>query len=57
VAASVREGVDPAGDLHATAEYRRHVAGTLAGRAMLAAHRSATTLDNERNDQNDLRTA
>jgi CO/xanthine dehydrogenase FAD-binding subunit len=57
VAASVREGVDPAGDLHATAEYRRHVAGTLAGRAMLAAHRAATTLDNERNDQNDLRTA
>jgi len=33
----VRRGVDPAADLHATAEYRRDVAGTVVERALAAA--------------------
>jgi aerobic carbon-monoxide dehydrogenase medium subunit len=33
-AAAVRRAIDPGGDIHATAEYRRHVAGVLAGRAL-----------------------
>jgi len=40
-AAAVRRAIDPGGDIHATAEYRRHVAGVLAGRAIrLAAARA-----------------
>jgi len=40
-AAAVRRAIDPGGDIHATAEYRRHVAGVLAGRViMLAAARA-----------------
>jgi aerobic carbon-monoxide dehydrogenase medium subunit len=35
--AAVRRAIDPAGDIHATADYRRHVAGVLAGRAITAA--------------------
>lgn len=57
VAASVRRAVDPSGDLHATAEYRQHVSGTLAGRAVLAAHRQVAAHDNDWNALNDLRTA
>jgi aerobic carbon-monoxide dehydrogenase medium subunit len=33
----VRDTVDPEGDIHATAEYRRHLAGTLTARAVAAA--------------------
>ena len=33
----VVDAVDPEGDIHATAEYRRHLAGTLTGRAVSAA--------------------
>ena len=40
-AAAVRRAIDPGGDIHATPEYRRHLAGVLAGRAiMLAAARA-----------------
>lgn len=40
-AAAVRQAIDPGGDIHATAAYRRHVAGVLAGRALrLAAARA-----------------
>jgi carbon-monoxide dehydrogenase medium subunit len=40
--AAVRRAIDPGGDIHATPEYRRHVAGILAGRALrLAAQRAA----------------
>src|SRR5262249_58605512 len=35
--AAVRRAIDPGGDIHATAEYRRHVAGVLVGRAITAA--------------------
>jgi carbon-monoxide dehydrogenase medium subunit len=42
--AAVRRAIDPGGDIHATAEYRRHLAGVLAGRAIrLAAARAAGT--------------
>jgi aerobic carbon-monoxide dehydrogenase medium subunit len=41
-AAIVRRTVDPSGDLHATADYRRDVAGTMAGRALAEAARRAT---------------
>jgi len=37
-----RAGVDPEGDIHATAEYRRHLAGVLTGRALAAAATHAT---------------
>jgi carbon-monoxide dehydrogenase medium subunit len=37
VADAVRSGIDPSGDLHATADYRRDVAGTLAGRVVATA--------------------
>jgi carbon-monoxide dehydrogenase medium subunit len=41
VAEAVRRAIDPGSDLHATAAYRRHVAGVLAGRALrLAAARA-----------------
>jgi carbon-monoxide dehydrogenase medium subunit len=42
VAEAVRAGVDPTGDLHATAAYRKDVAGTLTARAVAEAHRNAT---------------
>lgn len=37
----VSERLDPPSDIHATAEYRRHVAGVLAARAVLAAAQRA----------------
>jgi len=37
VADAVREAIEPESDIHASAEYRRHVAGVLAGRALRAA--------------------
>jgi carbon-monoxide dehydrogenase medium subunit len=40
-AAAARDGVDPEPDIHATADYRRHLAGVLTERAMRAAHRKA----------------
>jgi carbon-monoxide dehydrogenase medium subunit len=41
VAEAVRGAIDPGSDIHATATYRRHVAGVLAGRAIrLAATRA-----------------
>jgi carbon-monoxide dehydrogenase medium subunit len=41
VAEAVRRAIDPGSDIHATAAYRRHVAGVLAGRALrLAAARA-----------------
>jgi carbon-monoxide dehydrogenase medium subunit len=40
-AEAVRGAIDPGGDIHATASYRRHVAGVLVGRALrLAAARA-----------------
>ncbi|GGK71996.1 carbon monoxide dehydrogenase [Sphaerisporangium melleum] len=41
VAAAVRDRVDPEADIHATADYRRHLTGVLAGRALRAAAREA----------------
>jgi carbon-monoxide dehydrogenase medium subunit len=38
VAASVRKMVEPAGNIHATADYQRHIAGVLAERALQAAY-------------------
>jgi carbon-monoxide dehydrogenase medium subunit len=38
VAASVRKMVEPAGNVHATADYQRHIAGVLAERALQAAY-------------------
>jgi carbon-monoxide dehydrogenase medium subunit len=35
--AAVRAGVTPATDLHASSDYRRHLVGVLAGRALAAA--------------------
>jgi carbon-monoxide dehydrogenase medium subunit len=37
VAAAVRRAIDPGSDIHASADYRRRVAGVLAGRALLQA--------------------
>ncbi|MEV5738906.1 xanthine dehydrogenase family protein subunit M [Microbispora rosea] len=34
VAEAVRDRIDPEGDIHATADYRRHLAGVLAARAL-----------------------
>jgi carbon-monoxide dehydrogenase medium subunit len=39
---SVREAIAPETDLHASSDYRRHLAGVLAGRALSAAWRRAT---------------
>ena len=33
-AEAVRDGIDPDDDLHASADYRRHLAGVLAERAL-----------------------
>jgi carbon-monoxide dehydrogenase medium subunit len=41
VIAAVREAISPETDLHASADYRRHLAGALAGRALAAAWRRA----------------
>jgi CO/xanthine dehydrogenase FAD-binding subunit len=41
VAAYARDLLDPDGDIHATAEYRRHLAGVLTERALRAAARDA----------------
>lgn len=41
VADAVRATIDPSGDLHATADYRRDVAGVLVGRAVTAAAQRA----------------
>ena len=38
----VRDTVDPEGDIHATAEYRRHLAGVLTVRALAEATGAAT---------------
>ncbi len=40
--ALARDGVDPEADIHATAEYRRHLAGVLTGRALAEATTHAT---------------
>lgn len=49
----VRETVEPVGDLHATADYRRHVAGVLLARAVRQAYESASRSE----DGHDLRIA
>jgi carbon-monoxide dehydrogenase medium subunit len=41
VAASVQTMIEPAGSVHATADYQRHVAGVLAERALRTAHQRA----------------
>jgi carbon-monoxide dehydrogenase medium subunit len=41
-AEAVRRAIDPGGDIHATAAYRRRVAGVLAGRALTLAAARAT---------------
>jgi carbon-monoxide dehydrogenase medium subunit len=38
VAAGVQRMIEPAGNVHATADYQRHVAGVLTARALKAAH-------------------
>jgi len=40
-AEAVRADVDPSGDLHATAAYRRHLAAVLTARALTTALRRA----------------
>ncbi|GAA3024772.1 xanthine dehydrogenase family protein subunit M [Streptosporangium longisporum] len=40
-ARAVRDGIDPEADIHATADYRRHLAGVLAERALRDAAREA----------------
>jgi carbon-monoxide dehydrogenase medium subunit len=41
-AAAVRRAIDPGGDIHATAEYRRHLAGVLTERTLRAAAERAS---------------
>jgi len=41
----VADGVEPEGDIHATAEYRRHIAGILSGRALERAIRDIPAAD------------
>lgn len=38
-----RDGIDPTGDIHATADYRRHLAGVLLGRALVEAAAAAAS--------------
>jgi carbon-monoxide dehydrogenase medium subunit len=38
VAADVQRVIEPAGNVHATADYQRHVAGVLTSRALHAAY-------------------
>ncbi len=38
---AVRDQVDPEGDIHASADYRRHLAGVLAARAIAEARERA----------------
>jgi 6-hydroxypseudooxynicotine dehydrogenase subunit alpha len=38
VAADVREAIDPPGNVHASADYQRHIAGVLTRRALATAH-------------------
>ncbi len=38
----VRAAIEPETDLHASADYRQHLAGVLTGRALAAAWRRAT---------------
>ena len=38
VAAAVQAMIDPGGNVHATADYQRHIAGVLTERALLLAH-------------------
>jgi CO/xanthine dehydrogenase FAD-binding subunit len=38
VAADVQRLIEPAGNVHATPDYQRHVAGILTSRALRAAH-------------------
>jgi carbon-monoxide dehydrogenase medium subunit len=40
-AAAARDQIDPEADIHATADYRRHLAGVLTGRALREAHAEA----------------
>jgi carbon-monoxide dehydrogenase medium subunit len=40
---AVRSAITPDSDLHASSDYRRHLAGVLTGRALAAAWRRATT--------------
>jgi carbon-monoxide dehydrogenase medium subunit len=42
---AVRSAIDPDGDIHATADYRRHLAGVLAERALASAFRHARAGD------------
>jgi carbon-monoxide dehydrogenase medium subunit len=44
-AEAVRRAIDPGSDIHATAAYRRHVAGVLTGRALRTAAARATEAD------------
>ena len=41
VIAAVRDAIEPETDLHASSDYRRHLAGVLTGRALAAAWRRA----------------
>jgi carbon-monoxide dehydrogenase medium subunit len=41
VAASVQTMIEPAGSVHATADYQRHLAGVLTERALRTAHQRA----------------
>src|SRR5690606_39108203 len=48
ISAAASAASDPGGDLHASAEFRRHLAGVLAGRAVEAAWKRATGATNGR---------
>ena len=42
VVEAVRAAIEPETDLHASSDYRRHLAGVLAGRAVIAAWKRVT---------------